>query len=203
MRTMLTFQDHPNLGLCLDVAHPPLAPPPPHSYGWDTLTGAGWSEEDFSAMIKRMETIPAEKIFYIELSQVLDPKPPLASGSPFDEFYNHPTTSDMRAKGESLVWAYCARPVPLVGRNAGLDYRPEDQLSGDRVVVQLKALLGTGFKGQCDGEQSDNSCRSHRVRNVRSHDHVARLGEHTGQIRLSLRQIDTDAGEGCKCLKDR
>ena len=74
------LQIHLNLGLRLDVAHFPLAP----SYRCDPFTGAGWAESDYEKIIARLRSASAEKIFYVELSNVLKPGIPLRQGSDFD-----------------------------------------------------------------------------------------------------------------------
>ena len=132
-------QDHPNLGLCLDVAHFPLAP----SYGWDPITGEGWTEADYEKMIARLRAVPAEKIFYVELSDVLKPDPPLGQGSDFDAWREE----NRPLRGDSFVWVICARPVPFVGKNAGRSIKSDDDMGGARVVESIKAILSTGFKG--------------------------------------------------------
>jgi hypothetical protein len=133
------LQNHPNLGLCLDVAHFPLAP----SYGWDPLTGAGWTESDYEKMIARLRTIPAEKIFYVELSDVLKPVIPLGQGSDFDAWRE----KNRPARGDTFVWVICGRPVPFVGRNAGKSVKSDNDMGGGRVLESVKAILSTGFKG--------------------------------------------------------
>ena len=135
-------QDHPNLGLCLDVAHFPLAP----SYGWDPLTGKGWTEADYEKMLTRLRTVPAEKIFYVELSDVLKPDPPLGQGSDFDAWRE----KNQPPRGDNFVWVICGRPVPFVGRNAGKSIKSDKDMGGGRVVESIKAILSTGFQGMYD-----------------------------------------------------
>lgn len=135
--TMLTpAQDHPNLGLCLDVAHFPLAP----QYGFDPLTGTGFSDDQFEACMQRIRAVPAEKIFYVELADVVKPTTPLGQGSLFDEWRdeNKPT------RGDRFTWAVCGRPVPLVGRDAGRG----EEIGGARVIEAVQAILATGFDGE-------------------------------------------------------
>lgn len=131
--------DHPNLGLCFDTAHTPLAP----SYGWDPVTGNGWTDKEFEGVLDRIRAIPGDKIFYVELSDVLAPTTPLGKGSDFDAWRINANSP----RGDSFVWAVCGRPIPLVGRHAGLAVRGEDDMGGARVVQQVKAVLSTGFKG--------------------------------------------------------
>jgi hypothetical protein len=133
------LQDHPNLGLCLDVAHFPLAP----SYGWNPNTGQGWTDSEYEKMIGRLRTVPAEKIFYVEVSDVLKPIVPLGQGSEFDTWREKNDTS----RGDIFVWTICARPVPFVGKNAGRSAMSEDDMGGGRVLESIKAILDTGFKG--------------------------------------------------------
>lgn len=99
-------------------------------------------------MISRISSLPPEKIFYVELSDVLNPKAtkPLYQGSPFDEFGKN----DKSGKNERFIWVRCARPVPLVGPNGGMDKRPEGmEEDGARVVETLKAIMSTGWRGEC------------------------------------------------------
>ncbi|KIR27124.1 hypothetical protein I309_04068 [Cryptococcus deuterogattii LA55] len=134
--------NHPNLGLCLDTAQLALA----KSYGWDPFTGQGWDRTSYEAMINRLACLPPEKIFYVELSDVLNPKAtkPLYQGSPFDEFGKN----DKSGKNERFIWVRCARPVPLVGPNGGMDKRPEGmEEDGARVVETLKTIMSTGWRG--------------------------------------------------------
>jgi sugar phosphate isomerase/epimerase len=133
-------QNHPNLGLCLDTAHFPLAP----AYGWDPVTGKGWTDTQYWAMLQRIRQVPGDKIFYVELSDVLTPIVPLGQGSPFDEW----RTKANSPRGDGFVWAICGRPVPLVGRDAGRAVRSEDDMGGARVVESVQAILSTGFRGR-------------------------------------------------------
>ncbi|GFZ52285.1 hypothetical protein JCM24511_10058 [Saitozyma sp. JCM 24511] len=131
--------DHPNLGLCLDVAHFPLAP----GYGWDPLTGLGWTDDDVKGIVSRLRAVPADKIFYVELSDVLTPVIPLGQGSAFDDWRIQANSP----RGDSFVWAVCGRPVPLVGKHAGKAVKGKHDLGGARVTETLKAILDTGFRG--------------------------------------------------------
>ncbi|KAL7418290.1 hypothetical protein Q5752_006746 [Cryptotrichosporon argae] len=134
--------DHPNLGLCLDVAHFPLSP----SYGWDPVTGKGFTDEQFDALLGRLRAVPADKIVYLELSDMVVPDPPLYAGSVFDHWAaNNKAPRD----GDRFIWTICGRPVPLVGRNAGTLAVGEAVSQGARVVEALRAILSTGFKGTC------------------------------------------------------
>ena len=89
---------------------------------------------------------PGEKVFYVELSDVLKPVGPLGKGSPVDEWREKAQST----RGDSFVWAVCGRPVPLVGRDAGRQVASEDDMGGARVVQSVKAILSTGYKGQSD-----------------------------------------------------
>lgn len=78
---------------------------------------------------------------------MLNPKAtkPLYQGSPFDEFGKN----DKSGKNERFIWVRCARPVPLVGPNGGMDERPEGmEEDGARVVETLKAIMSTGWRGE-------------------------------------------------------
>lgn len=134
-------QNHPNLGLCLDVAHFPLAP----SYGWDPLTGRGWTQSDHEELVARLRKVPAEKIFYVELSDVLEPVIPLGQGSDFDSWRE----KNRPSRGDIFVWTICGRPVPFVGKNAGKSVKSGSDMGGARVLESLKAIVDTGFKGMC------------------------------------------------------
>ncbi|EON68432.1 hypothetical protein W97_07756 [Coniosporium apollinis CBS 100218] len=136
---LVQMGNHPNLGLCLDVAHFPLAP----SYGWDPLTGEGWTESDYEKLIARLRTVPAEKIFYVELSDVLKPVIPLGQGSDFDAWRE----KNRPSRGDNFVWVICGRPVPFVGKSAGKSVNSNDDMGGGRVLESVKAILSTGFKG--------------------------------------------------------
>ncbi|ALO69296.1 hypothetical protein CNG02985 [Cryptococcus deneoformans JEC21] len=131
--------DHPNLGLCLDVAHFPLAP----SYGWVPTTGEGWSDSQYNEMISRLKKVPGNKIFYLEISDVLKPVRPLGQGSPFDAWRE----KNRPARGDIFVWTVCGRPLPYVGKNAGRSVDNEDDMGGARVFESVQAVLSTGFKG--------------------------------------------------------
>jgi sugar phosphate isomerase/epimerase len=135
----LIFQDHPNLGLCIDTAHPPLA----RKYGWDATTGEGWTDSSYADMLSRLRSVPADKIFYVELADVLKPVVPLGKGSPFDEWREKAKSP----RGDSFVWAICGRPVPLIGKDAGRGVVNEDDMGGAHVVETLKAVLSTGWRG--------------------------------------------------------
>jgi hypothetical protein len=91
--------------------------------------------------VKRIQAVPAEKIFYVELADVVDPAKtkPLGQGSIFDAW----RTEHKPARGDRFTWAVCGRPVPLVGRNAGR----EEEIGGARVVEAMQAILSTGFRG--------------------------------------------------------
>lgn len=95
-------------------------------------------------MLDRLRSVPGDKIFYVELSDVLTPAVPLHSGSAFDNWHSakgHP-------RGDGFVWAVCGRPVPFVGRDAGRAVKTEADKGGARVKEQLEVLLEIGFKGE-------------------------------------------------------
>lgn len=139
LMNLKSYQDHPNLGLCLDVAHFPLAP----SYGWVPTTGEGWSDSQYNEMISRLKKVPGNKIFYLEISDVLKPVRPLGQGSPFDAWRE----KNRPARGDIFVWTVCGRPLPYVGKNAGRSVDNEDDMGGARVFESVQAVLSTGFKG--------------------------------------------------------
>jgi hypothetical protein len=141
-RVVTHAQDHPNLGLCLDTAQFPLA----REYGWDPVTGSasGWTTEQSTACLERLKTVPAEKIFYVEISDVLAPTVPLGKGSAFDAWRSRTQSP----RGDVFVWAICGRPVPLVGKDAGRSVRSQEDYGGARVVDALSAILSTGYRGE-------------------------------------------------------
>ena len=125
----------------MDTAQFPLA----RDYGWDPQTGKGWSEQQYQARMDRIRQIPGDKIFYVELSDVIAPSTPLYTGSRYDTWARESSTS----RNDRFIWAICARPVPFVGLNAGTCVeRPED-LGGARVWETFQAILQTGFQGTC------------------------------------------------------
>lgn len=134
-------QDHPNLGLCIDTAHLALGAP----YGFNPLTGKGYDDNEFSELLDRLVRVPAEKIFYVELADVITPDQakPLGGGSEFDDWQNN----NPAPRGPAFVWAFCGRPVPLVGRNAGRSIENERHLGGARVLEILEVLFKNGFRG--------------------------------------------------------
>ncbi|WRT68156.1 uncharacterized protein IL334_005131 [Kwoniella shivajii] len=136
---LVQLGNHPNLGLCLDVAHFPLAP----SYGWNPTTGEGWTDDQYREMLDRLAKVPGDKIFYLEISDVLKPVVPLGRGSPFDSWrqINRPP------RGDIFCWTICGRPLPFVGKDAGRGVRSQDDMGGGRVLQSVRAVLRTGFKG--------------------------------------------------------
>jgi hypothetical protein len=133
-------QNHSNLGLCLDSGQFPLAP----SYGWDPVTGKGWSFSQSQAVIEGIRALPASKIFYVELSECIQPVVPLGQGSPYDNWRNR----TMHPRGDNFMWAASARPVPLVGKDAGQSVKTATDMGGARVVDMLEAILSTGYTGE-------------------------------------------------------
>lgn len=97
-------------------------------------------------MLERLRKVPASKIFYVEISDMIAPCPALGSGSLFDEWHIQNATS--HGRGDRFTWTVCGRPLPLIGRRAG-----EVALEGDvvrrgaRVSESLRAILETGFEG--------------------------------------------------------
>ncbi|WWC69589.1 uncharacterized protein I206_103532 [Kwoniella pini CBS 10737] len=136
---LVQLANHPNLGMCIDVAHFPLAP----SYGWNPATGEGWEIKQNDEMLDRLKEVPGEKIFYLEISDVLKPVIPLGKGSSFDEWNDE----NKPPRGDIFTWSICGRPLPFVGKDAGRNVKSEDDLGGGRVLESVKAILSTGFKG--------------------------------------------------------
>ena len=122
------------------MAHFPLAP----SYGWSPTTGQGFDDAAYYEMVDRIRAVPCEKIFYVEISDMILPDPPLYKGSPFDRWaeQNEPV-----ARGYRFIWTVCGRPLPLMGQNAGDKSLQGKTRNGGRVVDSLKAILSTGFCG--------------------------------------------------------
>jgi hypothetical protein len=94
-------------------------------------------------MLQRLRKLPAEKIVYVELSDVLAPVPPLYKGSLFDQW----AEETKHPRGDCFMWAMCGRPLPLVGRDAGRKLNSANDMGGARVVEVLKAIFETGYKG--------------------------------------------------------
>lgn len=132
-------KNHPNLGMCLDSAQMAICP----AYGFDPLTGKGCTDEDYQGLLKRLRALPADKIFYFEVSDVLAPKPPLTHGSEFDEWH-----AKNGAEGkERMTWVMNARAVPYIGRKYGTGVRGLDDMGKARVNEVFEAILSTGFRG--------------------------------------------------------
>lgn len=104
-------------------------------YGCDPLTGEGYSDMQFNEMITRLRKVPTEKIFYVELSEVLKPVIPLGQGSPFDTWREE----NKPAYGDRFTWCVCARPVTGVLQ--------ESQTGLARVAQVLSVLLDMGYSG--------------------------------------------------------
>lgn len=108
-------------------------------YGWDVLAPKMWSEEGVQAMLGRLRAVPADKIFYVELADVVAPTTALGKGSRFDEWRIKANSP----RGDTFVWAACGRCLPEVGTDAGRG----GEKGAARVAKALKAILDTGFKG--------------------------------------------------------
>lgn len=122
--------DRPNFGLCLDTFQ---------SAGgeWaDPTTKSGLLEGDdvqqnFQQSLRSLSaTIPAEKIYILQVSDAYKPKVPLDP---------EPDESGMRPRAR---WSSCLRPLPFDG-----GYLP--------VVDFAKAVLETGFRGWLSTEVFD------------------------------------------------
>jgi len=142
----------------MDTAQFPLA----KEYGWNPHTGEGWSEDQYQSMLARIRSIPGEKIFYVEISDVIAPVVPLYAGSRYDDWARQSTSK----RNDRFIWAICARPVPLVGRNAGSGVKSEQDMGGARVVETLQAILSTGYRGK-QGVIGSNHRLSSRTTHVR------------------------------------
>jgi hypothetical protein len=115
-------------------------------YGFNPLTGKGYDDAQFDSVMERLAAVPAEKLFYVELADVIapDPSKPLGGGSEFDEWQK----VNPAPRGPAFVWAFCGRPVPLVGRNAGRDIHEKRDMGGARVLDVLDVLFRNGFRGE-------------------------------------------------------
>ncbi|KAK4943591.1 hypothetical protein LTR10_016886 [Elasticomyces elasticus] len=125
--------DRPNLGLCLDTFQ---------SAGgeWGSpMTKSGLIEDvDKSELDKRWKasceelakTVPAEKIFFLQISDAYKMDPPLE---------DKPDESGLRPRGQ---WSHDYRPVPYNG-----GYLPVEDFT--------KAVLATGFRGWLSMEVFD------------------------------------------------
>jgi hypothetical protein len=98
-----------------------------------------WSKDDFQAMLGRLRAVPAHKIFYVELADVVPVTTALGKGSRFDEWRIKANSP----RGDTFVWAACGRCLPEVGSDAGRG----SENGAARVAEALKAILDTGFKG--------------------------------------------------------
>lgn len=110
-------------------------------YGYNPLTGEGYTDDQFESMVTRLRQISPGKIFYVELSDLLKPAPPLRKGSVFDAW----DAQNRSSAGEIFAWCVCARPVPLMGRQGGS--KDEQGVDGARVGEVLKVLVEMGYDG--------------------------------------------------------
>ncbi|EJU03029.1 xylose isomerase-like protein [Dacryopinax primogenitus] len=121
--------NHPNLGLCLDTfqisGSPVYGASPTHPSGWIL----GYHPSVFTLSLHKLtESIPASKIFFLQISDGARLDPPLGRGNELDE----------RWKGgwePRQVWSAARRPLPFEDRG----YLP--------VLEVVEAVLGTGFRG--------------------------------------------------------
>ena len=126
--------DRPNFGLCLDTfqsAGGEWADPTTKS----GLLEGGVTREDlqekFQESLKSLSvTIPAEKIYILQISDAYKPEEPLDP---------NPDENGMRPRGR---WSSCLRPMPFDG-----GYLP--------VVDFAEAVLKTGFRGWLSMEVFD------------------------------------------------
>lgn len=91
-------------------------------------------------MLSRLRAVPSEKIFYVELADVVPPTTALGKGSRFDEWRAKANSP----RGDTFVWATCGRCLPEVGTDAGRG----GEKGGARVAEALRAILETGFDGR-------------------------------------------------------
>ena len=118
--------DRPNIGLCLDTfqtAGGEWADPTTKSGRIESAGNQEDLEKTFQASLENLgKSIPADKIYILQISDAYKPKEPLDS---------NPDESGLRPRGR---WSSCLRPVPFNG-----GYLP--------VVEVAKAVLKTGFRG--------------------------------------------------------
>jgi hypothetical protein len=132
-------KDHPNIGLDIDVALVAVERP----YGINPLIGSdGLSDEGSAKIAQVFSSIPADKIFAIDMSDIIPPRPPLLGGSALDGFAKAAFTGM-----EPLAWLAGAPVLPYIGRAIGEGVNgPSDQGAG-RVVDMLKLLVKNEFDG--------------------------------------------------------
>ena len=118
--------DRPNVGLCLDTfqtAGGEWADPTTESGLLEMEGGREAMEKKFYESLQSLAgTVPAEKIFILQISDAYKPAKPISS---------HPDEKGLRPRGQ---WSMSLRPVPFSG-----GYLP--------VVDVAKAVLQTGFRG--------------------------------------------------------
>lgn len=117
--------DRPNIGLCLDTfqtAGGEWADPTTKTGLIEDVKGNEALEKRFYESLDNLsKTIPAEKIYILQISDAYKPKKPLDP---------NPDESGLRPRGR---WSSCLRPVPFSG-----GYLP--------VVEVTKAVLKTRFR---------------------------------------------------------
>ncbi|OWZ79092.1 hypothetical protein C366_02600 [Cryptococcus neoformans Tu401-1] len=131
--------NHPSLGLCIDTAQCALAP----AYGFDPTSGRGFTPVAVQALLERLASVPGDKIFFVEISDVLAPQPALLCGSPFDQWH----LDQEPGYRTGFTWCRCARVIPHIGRGTGKLVRGENGLGAGRTAEIVKAILSTGFNG--------------------------------------------------------
>ena len=111
------------------------------------MTGEGYGEEEFQAELSRIRAIPADKIHFYEVSDVIRPKPALLQGSQFDDF--HSAQVKAGTARPLFTWSMCGRCIPLIGKNAGDDVNSIEDLGAAKCIEVTKAVFSTGFRGEC------------------------------------------------------
>jgi hypothetical protein len=110
------------------------------------MTGEGYSEKAFQAELARIRALPADKIHFYEISDVIKPSPPLLKGSEFDEY--HEDQIKQGCARPLFSWSICGRCVPLVGKDAGQDVKDPRDLGAARCIEVTRAVFETGFRGE-------------------------------------------------------
>ncbi|KAK3309334.1 xylose isomerase-like protein [Chaetomium strumarium] len=133
--------DRPNLGLCLDTfqtAGSEWADPTTKSGRIEAAGGITTVEEElceaYAASLEGLATtVPADKIFFLQISDAYRPDPPLGEEADPE--------SGLRPRGR---WSHDQRPLPYDG-----GYLPAP------IKQFVRAVLATGFKGWCSIEVFD------------------------------------------------
>lgn len=114
------------------------------AYGFDPTSGRGFTPVAVQALLERLASLPRDKIFFVEISDVLAPQPALLCGSPFDQWH----LDQGPGYRPGFTWCRCARVIPHIGRGTGKFVEGEQGLGAGRTADIVKAILSTGFNGE-------------------------------------------------------